>query len=352
MATDVQNKQTFFEEFENLRPIFKGMERHYSINVVPELEKLDIERANTHSGALLGQLFIALIGFMISVILISVLGIFGLLFGVIFTIIIMVFVWGLQTNSFILGAKRILIGGVVSFFDWVYSPTSVEPDIFNRLVALKLFGGFDSKDFSDKIEGIAFDREFSLTEIYLTRTETQSTTDANGNTSTETYTVTVFNGCLISIDIPQEFEGETIVLRRGFLFNPKKIKGLKKVGLVSSKFEKVLNAYGTDQVESRYLLPPTIIEQIIAYERAFKGKNVRFAFIDGQLHIVVETGKRFEFKQLSTSTLDISRIKTLLKEIEATFNLIEGLLVKTSKDWKETFGHDAFLTKEEIINKT
>ena len=48
---------------------------------------------------------------------------------------------------------------------------------------------------------------------------------------------------------PEEFFGETIVLRRGFLFNTKKIKTLKKVGLVSSKFEKTFNAYGTDQVE-------------------------------------------------------------------------------------------------------
>jgi len=342
------SQKSFFETFESRRPIFEGIKTHYETNVVPDLKELDVKRVETHSLALFGQLFVGLIGLLFTTFLVSAFGLFGLMFGVIPTIIVMVFTWGLQTKTFVHDAKQTLIGGVISYFGWTYSPKSEEPKIFKRLSKLRLFTGFDSKQFSDRIEGVAFDKKFSLTEIFLTRTETRTSTDHNGNTTTETHTVTVFNGCLISIDTPQEFLGETIVLRRGFLFNPKKVKTLKKVGLVSSKFEKVFNAYGTDQVESRYLLPLTLIEQIIAYEKAFKGKDVRFAFIEGQLHIVVETGARFEFKRMAESMLSTSRITTLLKEIEATFDLMEGLLVKAPEDWKETFGHNAFLTKGEL----
>lgn len=338
-----------FEKFENLRAVFEGMEDHYTSEVVPLLKDLDKEREKTLTEAIGIQFFLALVGLTAAAFLADTLGLLSFLFTVVFLIVIMLLVWKLQTKGFKLDAKKTLIGGVVSFFGWTYTPKSDEPEIFNRLSKLRLFTGFDSKTFSDRIEGVAFEHKFTLTEVFLTRTETRHTTDHNGNSSTETRTVTVFNGCLLSLNIPQKFGGETIVLRRGFLFNPKKVKGLKRVGLVSSKFEKDLLAYGSDQVESRYLLPPTLMEQIIAYERAFKGKNLRFAFINQQLHIVVETGNRFEFKRLSESLLSSNRITTLLSEIAATFDLIEGLLVKRPEDWKDEFGHDAYHTKAELI---
>lgn len=328
------------------------MEEHYTAQVVPTLKVLDKEREATHRSALVAQFVLALIGLIIAGFIASAAGVLGFLIPAVITIVIMVITWNLMTKNFKLGAKTTLIGGVVSFFDWTYSPTCEAPEIFKRLNQLRLFSGFDSETFSDRIEGMAFERDFTLTEIFLTRQESRTTTDSQGHTKTETRTVTVFNGCLISVKILQEFHGETIVLRKGFLFNPKKVKGLKRVGLVSSKFEKDLLAYSTDQVEARYLLPPTLIEQIIAYERSFKGKNIRFAFIDGHLHIVVETGNRFEFKHLSESMLSPNRIKTLLGEISATFDLIEGLLQKSSEDWRAEFGHHAFYTKHELKDRS
>jgi len=347
-VTSVGTEENPFTSFETRRPIFEGIEAHYNANVVPDLTELDKVREKTHTEAMMMQFFMALLGFAMTLVFTISLGPISLIFGTVLTIILMVVVWGFETKYFILDAKKTLIGGMVSFFGWTYSPESEAPQVFKRLAKLKLFTNFDSETFSDQIQGVAFDREFSLTEIFLTQTETSQTTDANGHTQTESKTVTVFNGCLISIDIAQKFSSETIVLRRGFIFNPKKVKGLKRVGLVSSKFEKKLNAYSSDQVEARYLLDPTLIEQIIAYERSLSGKKLRFAFIDQQLHIVVETGNRFEFKNIGFSVLSKARIATLLREIEGTFDLIEGLLVKAPNDWKDEFGHDAFLTKQEL----
>jgi len=341
------NQANIFESFEKQRSVFEGMQQHYDAKVVPVLKELDEERARTYSSAIGTQVLIGMLGFFIIFIAITAFGVFGL-FGAIPVVVISILIWRWQTKAFVVGAKKTLIGGMVSFFGWTYSPISEEPKIFKRLCQLKLFTNFDSKTFSDRMGGTAFDRNFSLTEIFLTRTETRTTTDHNGHTQTESHTVTVFNGCLVSIDVTQEFLGETIVLRRGFLFNPSKVKGLKKVGLVSSKFEKDLRAYGSDQVESRYLLTPTLIEQIIAYEKAFKGKNLRFGYIDGQIHIALETGNRFEFKRLYESVLTQGRIATLLREISATFDLIEGLIVKSPDRWKEEFGHHALHTKDEL----
>lgn len=341
-----------FSNFESIRPIFVGMGKHYKDNVLPKIIELDDERNRTLNEALLAQGFIGVLCFVVLILLANTIGIIGLIIWFVISIIIMVLIWNIQTEWVVLNAKKALISGVMDFFGWSYLPSSEEPEAFKKLCDLKLLDGFDSKSFNDQISGTAFNREFTLTEIFLTRTDTrtETSTDHNGHSTstTKSETVTVFNGCLIEIDTPQKFLGETIVLRRGLFFNPKKIGGLKKVGLASIKFEKVLNAYGSDQVESRHLLTPTFIEQISAFERAYKGKNLRFAFLDGNLNILLETGDRFKFGGITQSLLDASRIDNLLKEIEATFDLIEGLLPKKPQDWIEDFGHDPFLTKHEI----
>jgi len=347
-VTAIDSHTTFFEKFEDTRPIFKGMEAHYKAEVVPVLEEMDKERVSTFNTALICQAILACVGLGIFIMFAVSENLFGMAFVVIPTIVLMALTWRLSTKTFVSHAKTAFIGGVVSFFDWTYSGKCDAPLIFQRLKTLRFFGSHDKKIFRDQISGTAFGKAFTLTEIFLTRTETSTRTDHNGNSQTDTRTVTVFDGCLITIDVDEKFSGETIVLRKGFLFNPGKVKGLKRVGLVSSKFENVFNAYGSDQVEARYLLDPTLIEQIIAYENAFKGKRIRFAFIDQNLHIVIETGARFPFKRLSESLLAPYRIKSLLKEIEATFNLIEGLIAKKPADWKEEFGTHPMLTKAEL----
>jgi len=38
---------------------------------------------------------------------------------------------------------------------------------------------------------------------------------------------------------------------------------MKRVGLVDPVFEKIFEAYGTDQVEARYLLTPTFMQRLV-----------------------------------------------------------------------------------------
>ena len=59
-------------------------------------------------------------------------------------------------------------------------------------------------------------------------------------------------------------------------------------------FSKIFEAYGTDQVETRYLLTPTFMQRLVDLEQSVDGKKIRFAFTGGQLLIAVETENRYE----------------------------------------------------------
>ena len=69
---------------------------------------------------------------------------------------------------------------------------------------------------------------------------------------------------------------------------------MKRIDLVDPAFEKIFEAYGTDQVEGRVILDPALMQCMINLERAVSGKNIHFGFDRDTLFIAVETKDQFE----------------------------------------------------------
>ena len=136
---------------------------------------------------------------------------------------------------------------------------------------------------------------------------------------------TVFQGSLLEMDFHRDFIGTTIVLRDAGIFNSKRKGEMKRIGLASPKFEKIFEAYGTDQVEGRYLLTPTFMETLIDLEETVDGKKIRFAFNEGRLWIAVEHPNRFETKSLRQPMTDIGRVQTIVDELEAIFTIVTAV---------------------------
>lgn len=141
----------------------------------------------------------------------------------------------------------------------------------------------------------------------------------------------VFQGSLIEMDFHRKFMGTTIVLRDSGLFNSKRKGEMKRIGLASPKFEKIFEAYGTDQVEGRYLLTPTFMEKLMELEDSVNGKKIRFAFSDEKLHVAVEHPNRFETKSLRQSMTDISRVQIVIDELEAVLSIITAVAVREKR---------------------
>lgn len=216
--------------------------------------------------------------------------------------------------------KTHLVHNISQFLGWTFTEKVMQPpNIIEALYENKLLTGrYDRSSFEDRIQGSAHGADFEMVEAHLERKKT----DDKGRTSW----VTVFRGQLIGMDFHREFSGRTVVLRDKKIFNSKKKAGMKRVGLVDPVFEKIFEAYGTDQVEARYLLTPTFMQRLVDLEACVDGKNIRFGFIGGLLLIVVETHNKFEAGSMYKPLVSPERTQKILDEFSALLDVIDGVL--------------------------
>jgi hypothetical protein len=258
---------------------------------------------------------------------------------------------GVLTRDIMFGVIAIAIAGVVAFtFSYLklqavadkvkvaslraiaesigvnYNPDVHEPPALRRFLDLKLLPGFDRSKYEDLFHGTYQDASFDL---YEGKLETKST-DSKGRTSYST----VFSGQILRLAFPREFLGVTIVRRDAGIFNmfgADKKKNLKRVGLEDPKFEKIFEAYGTDQVEARYLLHPTFMQRLVDLEDSFKGKSLRCGFEDGDLLIAIEGGNLFEPGSMFEPLADPVRARKLVDELGGVMKVMDSVLTAQAK---------------------
>lgn len=192
------------------------------------------------------------------------------------------------------------------------------PDYHTRFRALKLLPNHNREEWEDEIVGTYAGNGLMLAEAHL------QYKSSGKNSSTRT----VFHGQLFVIDYPKRFLGTTVVLRdRGALNGfGKPSREFSRVGLASPEFEKIYEAWSTDQVEARDLLDPLVLERFQELERLYKGKKLRAAFDAGQLLVAIETGDRLNIGTMFAPLQGTQRVETILAEFEVVFDLIDVLM--------------------------
>jgi len=226
-------------------------------------------------------------------------------------------------------AKGKIVGGICAFIGWTFQEkVTTKPD----LDLLGKFGlipkGFNSDNdhdlakiasssyrasFEDQLSGQAHGADFQSVETHLER-------------KSDDDWVTAFRGQIMTLTFPRTFLGQTVVLRDKGMFQRKKRGDMKRVGLVDPVFEKIFEAYSTDQVESRYLLDPHFMQKLVDLENSVNGKNIRFGFIEGQLLIVVETKNRYEAGSMLKPLTSPERTQKVLDEVGAIYDIVDAVL--------------------------
>jgi len=223
--------------------------------------------------------------------------------------------------------KDKIVGGICTYVGWVFQAEARDKPDLALLAAYGLLpkgyqqkssGGIDwssgkRASFEDQMSGEAHGAHFTSVETHLERKN-----DDNWQT--------VFRGQIMTLTFPRKFLGTTVVLRDKGMFQRKKRGELKRVGLVDPVFEKIFEAYSTDQVESRYLLDPAFMQKLVDLERSVDGKNIRFGFIQGQLLIVVETPNRFEAGSMLKPLTAPDRTQKILDEVGAVYDIVDGVM--------------------------
>lgn len=214
--------------------------------------------------------------------------------------------------------KDNIMGGICRFLGWSFSEKVEQSTHLDTYLGLELLPkSYDRVSYEDRVTGAAHGAQFELYEAHL---------EKRHRTKNGERWETKFRGQLLVLDFDRKFLGRTVVLRDKGMFNRKAKGEMKRVGLVDPVFEKIFEAYGTDQVEARYLLTPTFMQRLVDLENSVDGKNIRFGFDGGQLLIAVETKNRYEVGSMFKPLIDTARTQKILDEIGAIYDVIDGVM--------------------------
>ncbi|MES2984670.1 MAG: DUF3137 domain-containing protein [Pseudomonadota bacterium] len=146
---------------------------------------------------------------------------------------------------------------------------------------------------------------------------------------------TVFEGLLITMDVPKPFSGHTVIRRDyGRVLNwlARQRSTLKPVHLEDPRFEKKYEALSTDQVQARHLLKPRFIERLMALEQqmghgSFRGKcALQCAFLDGKMLLMLPMDKPwFSTGSVFKRATFIADINSILAQMDQLFGIVDVL---------------------------
>lgn len=218
-------------------------------------------------------------------------------------------------------AKAMLIAPVAARFDLDFIPNPGAQHTISDIYRAGLLPRWDRAEYEDRLTGLRNGVAFEFFEAHLEQKRTSR--DQNGHTRTRW--VTAFRGQCLRFRFHKSFHSRTLVLRdAGILNRFGGGNGLTRARLESPAFEKSFEVYTNDQVEARYLLTPDLMERLNELEKVFRGGALRCAFIDGEMLIALEGGDLFEPGSMFTPLDNPERVRELLDDFAAIFNLIDS----------------------------
>jgi len=210
-----------------------------------------------------------------------------------------------------------------------YEPQrGIGEEVFNRS---GFFGSRpDRYSCEDLIHGMIGKTQVHFSEVHAE--EENQSTDAKGNTSTSWDTI--FQGIIFIADFHKEFRSPVVVLpdvaERVFGWFGKK---MQKLGgnlqtLENPEFEKNFVVRGSDSVETRYILTPSMQERLLAL-RGRLGRELRVAFRESQVWIAIPSKSNWFEGNLKMPAGDRSQVQVLLGQLRCCFQIVEELDLNT-----------------------
>lgn len=162
----------------------------------------------------------------------------------------------------------------------------------------------------------------------------KTTRRSNGKTTTST--TTLFQGALFRLTFNKPLKGQvTLVKDFGKIFNfmsQRKVPG-EPIRLEDIEFENRFEAYGSDQVEARYILTPYFMQRVLALSEYSKNFPLGIAFTPGFVYLALNDGiDWFEAGSLSTELVDKERATRLMHQFTFAFKIAE--ILDLSKETK------------------
>jgi len=301
---------------------FDGFDRVFAERLRPRLSAMEVGRQAAAAKAKKGYLYgvgVALIGAALTYLFTKepVLMVVPVIAG-----IITATVMGGELRTIGKQAKYMMVKPIADEFGLQYFEYTSAPESIYAFHEMKLVRNWDRDAYEDLLLGERKGVQFEFFEAHLE--QKRVTRDSKGRRQTRW--VTVFAGQCLRFQFHKTFHGRTLVARDAGWFNRfLASSGMKLAKLEDPVFEKAFSVYTTDQVESRYLLTPDLMQRLVDLEETFRGGGLKCAFVEGEVLIAVEGGDLFEPGGMFTPLDKPERVRELLDDFAAVFQLIDAM---------------------------
>lgn len=178
----------------------------------------------------------------------------------------------------------------------------------------RLIGDYNTHSGDDYFSGT-----YKNVEMVVSEEEFSTVTYTHSDGKTKKHRSVTFDGIIVLLSLNKDFSGQTVVFQDKGVLNKfvswnRNLSGMENIRLEDSLFEKEFEAYGSNQVEARYLLTTAFMERMLKLREAYKANRIEFSFFDNRLFITLATKTNmFEATSLFKSCLD-------RKLVDDTFN--------------------------------
>ena len=142
---------------------------------------------------------------------------------------------------------------------------------------------------------------------------------------------THFNGIAIRLSANKMFQGKTLILHqteiRNTLFSDFLTDHGTRVELEDPQFNKVFTVYSSDQVEARYLLTPSFMENLLSLVTLFNTAGIQGFFADNHLVLTIPSSKIhwLENPSMFKPANFVESCNLILQQMKIIFHIIDVL---------------------------
>ncbi len=182
-----------------------------------------------------------------------------------------------------------------------------------------LIPSYHSAKLEDLLMGRYRDCDFTLVEATLT---TKSTNGRGGSS-----TVTVFDGMLFQLQVPQPIRGKVLIARD----YGKWINKLRdwwrdgvRVDIPHPEFEKRFAVYASSEALGLQIVTPAFVENFLALRKVFGTDKIRAAFIGSQFYVAAQ--RKSDFLEGFSASTPAADLKPLFEQIAHEVQLVHRII--------------------------
>jgi len=228
--------------------------------------------------------------------------------------------------------KNDVIGTALKFLDESLAISPYQGIEASEFMYTQLFNtGPDRYKTEDLVTGCAGKTRFYFAEVHA---EYKTVTQTKNGTRTEWHDI--FKGIIFAADFNKKFNGVTIVKPKDFgaAFGAWFSKNLFSFGskdviqLENVDFDKTFVTHGSDQVESRYILTPAMMERILNLNHQTK-HNISLSFIESRMYIAFPLNRNYFEAPVFKSLLNPETVNEDIATIKFMYDIVKELDLNT-----------------------